>query len=232
MTRVTLSFDNGPSPGITDHVLDVLKAYSVKATFFLVGSRLQAPEARDLAERARREGHWIGNHTLTHGAPLGERPDPETARREIGNMDALLGELIHEDRLFRPNGRGKIGPHLLSPPACDFLLANKSTVVLWTHVPKDRGVAADAWVADAQRASLETDWPLLVLHDRPSGHDLPASSMTYLESYIKWASNSKIEITQSFPKACLPISRGRVCLPLEPYLRRETGAAQCLGLAP
>ena len=56
---------------------------------------------------------------MTHGEPLGERQDPDAVEREIGDMEKLLGPLAHEARLFRPNGRGKIGPHLLSVQARD-----------------------------------------------------------------------------------------------------------------
>lgn len=218
MTRLTLTFDNGPTPGITDHVLDVLNHFGVKTTFFLVGSRLCVPAARALAERAHRDGHWIGNHSMTHGTPLAERPDAHTALREIADMDALLGSLCHPDRLFRPNGRGKIGPHLLSAAARDYLLRSRGTMVLWTHVPQDRHGPADAWVADARRPFAEMDWPLLVLHDRPSGHDVPAGSMSYLEAYLEWALRSGIEIVQEFPDSCVPIRRGQVCMPLDPYV--------------
>ena len=71
--EVTLTFDNGPDPEATPHVLDVLAARDLKATFFVVGERLAA--ARHLAERAHAEGHWIGNHTWTHRAPFGELED-------------------------------------------------------------------------------------------------------------------------------------------------------------
>ncbi|MFC3125524.1 polysaccharide deacetylase family protein [Pseudoroseomonas globiformis] len=58
---VTLSFDNGPEPEVTPAVLDVLRARDVPATFFLLGQKLAAHRA--IAERAKAEGHWIGNHT-------------------------------------------------------------------------------------------------------------------------------------------------------------------------
>lgn len=219
--RVTLSFDNGPTPGVTDHVLDVLKEYDVRASFFVVGKQLLLPEARALAQRAQAEGHWIGNHSMTHGQPLGERTDPDAAEREIGDMEELLGPLACEARLFRPNGRGRIGPHLLSPHARDLLIARRGTLVLWTHIPRDRGVAADAWVTDAQRASSDLDWPLLILHDRPSGHALPAGSMTYLSSYLGWARQANIEILQEFPDACVPIRCGEIRMPLEPYVSAD-----------
>ena len=219
MKRVTLTFDNGPTAGITDHVLDVLKAHDACATFFVVGTQLLLPGARAIAERAQAEGHWIGNHSLTHGVPLGDRPDREAAAREIGDMDRLLGPLAHEDRLFRPNSRGTLGPHALSPAACDHLVAHSGTLVLWTHIPRDRGVAADAWVADAQRASDECDWPVLVLHDRPSGHDIPAGAMAFLERYLTWARASGIDIIQDFPETCVPIRCGQIRMPLAPHMQ-------------
>ena len=63
---VTLTFDNGPAPGTTESVLDVLAERGIAATFFVVGTMLEAPGARALAERAAAEGHWIGNHSMTH----------------------------------------------------------------------------------------------------------------------------------------------------------------------
>ena len=214
MARMTLTFDNGPWPGITDHVLEVLDKYSVKATFFLVGDRLLDPASRRLAETAHASGHWIGNHTMSHGAPLGERGS-EVVAREIGDMNTLLGDLTHEQRFFRPNGRGKVGPHLLSPAAVEYLHADAATIVLWTHVPKDKGVAVDAWVEDAKNAVLSRDWSLLVLHDRPSGHDNPAGSMAYLERFLAWARREQVEIVQALPAACTPMVRGIPVLPLD-----------------
>lgn len=222
MKRVTLSFDNGPTPGITDRVLDALAVFGVKASFFVVGSKLMTPAGRALAERAHSEGHWIGNHTLSHGAPLGEQSDPQVPEREIGQMDALLGPLAHDDRLFRPNGRGKLGPHVLSPAALDFIRQHRSTLVLWTHVPRDRVPKADAWIQDAQLASTESDWPLLVLHDRPSGHDVPGASMSHLHRYLGWALERGIQFTQEFPESCVPIRRGVIRLPIEPFVNHAS----------
>src|SRR5947209_7218582 len=73
---VTLTFDNGPAPGTTERVLDVLGERDLKATFFVVGSMLHRPGARELADRAVAEGHWVGNHSMTHATPLGHEPDP------------------------------------------------------------------------------------------------------------------------------------------------------------
>jgi cellulose synthase/poly-beta-1,6-N-acetylglucosamine synthase-like glycosyltransferase/peptidoglycan/xylan/chitin deacetylase (PgdA/CDA1 family)/spore germination protein YaaH len=62
--QVALTFDDGPDPEWTPKVLDILKKYNVKATFFLVGS--QAEQYPDLVKRIVAEGHLVGNHTYTH----------------------------------------------------------------------------------------------------------------------------------------------------------------------
>lgn len=59
-----LTFDDGPHPEVTPYVLDELKKYNAKATFFCVGKNLQLfPE---ISERIIAEGHALGNHTFHH----------------------------------------------------------------------------------------------------------------------------------------------------------------------
>lgn len=61
---VYLTFDDGPIPELTPWVLDVLKEYNVKATFFCVGDNIiKNPQ---LFERILLEGHQVGNHTFNH----------------------------------------------------------------------------------------------------------------------------------------------------------------------
>ena len=116
----TLTFDNGPSLDGTPGVLDVLALRDVRSTF-VCGRRLASPSALKVVERARAEGHRIGNHTFSHSVELGNTGDPGAPAREIGRTQDLLGGLADEDRLFRPYGAGVLGPHLLSPAAVEFL---------------------------------------------------------------------------------------------------------------
>jgi peptidoglycan/xylan/chitin deacetylase (PgdA/CDA1 family) len=131
MKRLTLSFDNGPTEGTTA-VLDALAERSIKTSFFLVGKQLQAPGARALAERAKAEGHWIGNHTLSHDVPLGMADAPHGHHmREIEQMDVLLGALSEDVPLFRPYaGKGILGPHVFTAESLDYLRRTRHTVVL------------------------------------------------------------------------------------------------------
>lgn len=64
--EIILTFDDGPTPGVTEKVLDVLKENNVKATFFMIAEKAQAhPE---LVKRVLDEGHIVGNHSLSHKA--------------------------------------------------------------------------------------------------------------------------------------------------------------------
>jgi peptidoglycan/xylan/chitin deacetylase (PgdA/CDA1 family) len=59
-----LTFDDGPDSKITPEILDVLKEYNVKATFFIKG--VWAEKYPALVRRIHNEGHTLGNHTYSH----------------------------------------------------------------------------------------------------------------------------------------------------------------------
>ena len=92
--RVTLTFDNGPTPGITEGVLEILDRERIRGTFFVIGRNLDQPAAASLARQAHSAGHWIGNHTFTHSVALGDRPDPDYAAHEIGATQRSIAEFV------------------------------------------------------------------------------------------------------------------------------------------
>ena len=59
-----LTFDDGPIPEVTPHVLDILDRYGVKATFFMVGENIDKPP--EVFQQVLAAGHTIGNHTYNH----------------------------------------------------------------------------------------------------------------------------------------------------------------------
>ena len=62
--QVAITFDDGPDPQWTPKILDILKRYNVKGTFFMIGE--EAEDNVGVMQRVFREGHEIGNHTFTH----------------------------------------------------------------------------------------------------------------------------------------------------------------------
>lgn len=213
MFDLTLSFDNGPEPDATPGVLDVLARHGVRSTFFVIGEKLHDPARRALAERARGEGHWIGNHTWTHSIPLGDFADPDVADLEVGRTQRELGDLSHDDRFFRPfaGGGGVLSRRLLSPAVVDFLVSGRYSCVLWNAVPKD-WEDPDGWVNTALDQCRAQPWTLMVLHDLPTG------ATRHLGSFLDRVAEAGGHIRQEFPPSCLPIRRGAIELPLEPYV--------------
>lgn len=95
--EVILTFDDGPRPGKTDAILDILDAHGVKATFLMLGSQARAHP--QLARQVALRGNTIGSHTydhrdlskLTRQAALDEIAKGENAIAEVlqGSGQAL-----------------------------------------------------------------------------------------------------------------------------------------------
>ncbi|MBO1004047.1 polysaccharide deacetylase family protein [Pseudogracilibacillus auburnensis] len=69
---IAFTFDDGPDERYTPEILDVLKKHDVKATFFLLGTRVD--KYPEVVKRIHEEGHAIGNHTYWH-PELTKKPD-------------------------------------------------------------------------------------------------------------------------------------------------------------
>ena len=202
--KLTLTFDNGPDPAVTPGVLDVLRRRGIATTFFVIGEKLRDPAARACAERAHDEGHWIGNHTWTHSTPLGEQPGADAASYEITQTQVELGALAHSRRLFRPMGGGGIlDRKVLSAAAVSLLQRDFYTCVLWNAVPRD-WADPDGWVSTALAQIDDQPWPLVVLHDLPTG------AMLHLERFLDEVGQRGFTLHQDVPPACVPIDAGRL----------------------
>ncbi|MFD1258619.1 polysaccharide deacetylase family protein [Mucilaginibacter terrae] len=96
---IYLTFDDGPIPIITPFVLETLRTYNAKATFFCIGDNVQ--KHPDVFKQIQADGHAIGNHTFNH--LRGWNTDDQTYIDNFTQADALLRTL-----LFRPPyGRAK-----------------------------------------------------------------------------------------------------------------------------
>lgn len=104
---VALTFDDGPVPGVTDQILDILERYHVRATFFIVGVRLKKPEAVALIQRAVSLGCEIGNHTWEH-KNMTKITVNEMRKAIVDTNNAVYENTGFTVRLLRPPG-GNMG---------------------------------------------------------------------------------------------------------------------------
>ncbi len=95
-----LTIDDGPDPGDTPVILDLLDQYETKAAFFLIGEK--AAKYPDLVREIRKRGHQIGNHTWSHPQTSFWAAGPIRTSREIKKCQDLLTEILGEaPTLFR-----------------------------------------------------------------------------------------------------------------------------------
>lgn len=201
--RLPLTFDNGPTPGITERVLEVLTRHCLQATFFVIGRQLRNPAATALLPRIAQAGHRIGNHTLNHKIAFCDRTDAAFAQAEIQEAQALIGVHAGAEKLFRLYGNdGLLGPHLFSAAALLYLRHNGYTSVLWNLVPGDWR-NPNGWDVDAAAALASIDWPVVVLHDIDSG------CLAQLPSFLARLADLGYAVEQEFPDSVVVTRAGR-----------------------
>jgi peptidoglycan/xylan/chitin deacetylase (PgdA/CDA1 family) len=85
--RMALTFDDGPNTTTTMHVLDVLKEYGIRASFFLIGQNI-TEASRAAIDRQVAEGHSVECHSWTH--PFMTKLSAEEIRAEVERTNALI----------------------------------------------------------------------------------------------------------------------------------------------
>lgn len=118
---VFLTFDDGPTPGVTEWILATLDKYDAKATFFVLGKNVEMYP--DLYQRIVDAGHRVGNHTYSHQKGWGMSLERYTEDVDFAN------DFIHST-LFRP-------PYARITPAQTRLLAQRYKLVMWDVLSRD-----------------------------------------------------------------------------------------------
>lgn len=98
-----LTFDDGPSAN-TPLILDTLKKYNIKATFFVIGK--MANENKEMLKRERAEGHSIGNHTYSHDYKY-IYADPKNFLDDLNKNNEIISSILdgYSTKLIRfPGG--------------------------------------------------------------------------------------------------------------------------------
>lgn len=98
--KIYLTFDDGPTPQITEWVLDVLAEHNIKATFFCIGNNIE--KHPELFKKVIAAGHSIGNHTYNHLNGWNTKND--TYLENTIATESII-EKLHQngtEKLFRP----------------------------------------------------------------------------------------------------------------------------------
>ena len=165
---VWLTFDDGPHPVHTPSVLKTLDDAGIKATFFLIGR--EARRYPSIVRDIHAAGHRIGNHTYTH--PDLRDLSPSDAAEEIRRTEAVLDDVLGNNRIFRPPYGGRNASVDRTIRRCGY------RSVLWNAEGRDWNAdyQPDLWVARAMGAVALHKRSVVLLHDihRTTAAALPA----------------------------------------------------------
>jgi peptidoglycan/xylan/chitin deacetylase (PgdA/CDA1 family) len=153
---VALTFDDGPWPGATRKILQVLKRFHVHATFFEVGR--QASEHPHLVRMVAAAGNEIGNHTFDHPLTLQHHPAQQVTAEMWRTTKALAEENIRPT-LFRPPG-GWYDDELIQEARRQHM-----RVVLWDVDPRDWEPSVSAREIADNVLSKSRRGSIILLHD-------------------------------------------------------------------
>ena len=150
---VALTFDDGPHPSYTPHLLEILKQHKAHATFFMVG--VAATRSRDIVRQVAEAGHTIGNHSWDHRSfPLLTRQKRWAQLRACQQATAPYGI-----SLFRP----PYGHQNTASSLDAFLLGFQ--VVTWNIVAHDWLDYDAAWMVERVKEKIRPG-SIILFHDR------------------------------------------------------------------
>lgn len=184
--RIALTFDDGPSAGYTAEILDILREYDVKATFFVIGKNVEAHP--DLLRRTVEEGHEIGNHTYSH--PHLKTIDEARLSEEVARSATLLQEVAGiRTSLFRP-------PEGIITPAVT-AAAEKGgyRTVLWSIDTMDWALnPAPKIVQTIKREASDGD--IVLFHDWVAGDSPTPAALRQIIPWLKDAGFTFVKVSE------------------------------------
>lgn len=178
---VALTFDDGPIPGKTERILDILKEKKVPAAFFCIGSRVDTN--LDLLKRIDGEGHLVANHSYHHKKTF-----------SVQNIQVIADELIRT----RTSINAVIGKNALyfRPP---FGVTNPlvaAAVQLTGHTVIGWNVRSLDTVTKTRNALWKRITKNLSAGDIVLFHDYPELTLEILPDYIDHIRKSGLKIVR------------------------------------
>ena len=159
LRQVTLTFDDGPDLATTPELLERLAELRVKATFFVLGSKIAKPEGWAILEKIAAEGHQIGNHGFSHVDFT--KLTPAAVEDEIKTTEELIGMLDRGIKLWRPpfGFHNAIVDNVISKLGYRIVLWNVSSLD-WTAEYQN-----GSWVSHTMKQIVLTQNCVVLAHD-------------------------------------------------------------------
>ncbi|PIC71314.1 1,4-beta-xylanase [Sporosarcina sp. P16b] len=149
---IALTFDDGPDPIYTLRILETLKKYNAKATFFMLGNRVHSYPS--IAKKVAEAGHEIGNHSWNHPT-LTELTDVALQSEVKGTSDIIEAIIGHPATVFRPP-YGAVDDRVRESTKLPVVLWNVDTLD-WDH--HDPELILEHVAQDARAGSI------ILMHD-------------------------------------------------------------------
>jgi peptidoglycan/xylan/chitin deacetylase (PgdA/CDA1 family) len=182
--QIALTIDDCPDPATTPQILEVLRRYDARATFFIITEQVSGAEA--LLDQIVAEGHELGNHLTRDESSISLTPNE--FERELDRSHEVLLRYAHRLSWFRPGG-GRFNDSMLDAvEAHGYRCALGSLYPFDAHIPSSRFAS---WVL-TRGAGAGT---VAVLHDRGARG---ARTVTTLSHVLpRWKASSFEVVTLS-----------------------------------
>lgn len=186
--RVFITFDDGPST-VTPQILDTLKQENVKATFFVLGSRVEAQP--DMVKRMYEEGHFIANHGYSHKYTAIYQ-SPQTVLDEFNKCNEAVQKAIqvpeYNSHLFRFPG-GVVGGKYagIKSQAAELLKQNNIMYVDWNALTGDaetNNLSVELEIKRLQETISGRNSVVLLMHDAQA-KTVTAEALPQIISYLR-----------------------------------------------
>ena len=183
--EVALTFDDGPS-NFTGGMLDTLKKYDAKATFFALGNQIN--EFPLPLQRVVAEGHAIGNHTWDHTDLT--TLSPKDVRGQLNdNSDAFTGRNLPAPKLFRPP-YGAINDRVVDEARRAGMLT-----VMWSLDTNDYKLPAADVMAAQVLAEVEPG-SIILMHDGGGDRTTTSAALPIILKGLKKAGYKMVTVPQ------------------------------------
>lgn len=186
--RAFLTFDDGPS-SVTNTILDVLKQENVKATFFVLGSRVETKP--EVVKRIYDEGHYIANHGYSHvyeniyASPQAVLDEYNRCNEAVKNV---IGVPEYNSHLFRFPGGLTGGKYAdIKSQAKELLKQNDIVHVDWNALNGDaetNNLSIDFELARLQETTQNKNSVVILMHDAPV-KKVTAEALPQIISYLR-----------------------------------------------